>query len=303
MDLQYLQHHQIDKEKWDEAIENAHNGLVYALSWFLDIVSPKWEALVLGDYDAVMPLPIKKKFGFKYVFQPIFIQQLGVFSKSEITSDILNEFIKKLRLHFKLFNVHLNYTNPKLYEESFYLRNTQLIDISKSYNEIYRGYKKNHKKNLQKVHDSGLIIDTQGTSDNYAYLAKEMFLKKGVHEIKVKDINELKQVMDISIHKELGEFYFGKLNGDICATAFFIKWKNRVIVYTALSEKGRKVGAMFGLIDKYLKENAGRNLLFDFAGSNIPGVRYRNLGFGASNEIYYRVTENNLPFIIKLFKK
>lgn len=70
---------------------------------------------------------------------------------------------------------------------------------------------------------------------------------------------------------------------------FFLKWGKRVILHTALNELGRKAGAMFGLIDKYLQENSGQDLQFDFAGSNIPGVKYRNLGFGAKNEIYYRV--------------
>jgi len=76
-----------------------------------------------------------------------------------------------------------------------------------------------------------------------------------------------------------------------------------VIVYTALNENGRDVGAMFGIIDKYLKENAGDDLIFDFAGSNIYGVKYRNLGFGARNETYYRFTVNNLPIPFKWIKK
>ena len=73
MEIKYLKHNQIDKQKWDSAIENARNGLVYVLSWFLDIVSPDWDALVYGDYEVVMPLTYRNKLGVKYLYQPVFI--------------------------------------------------------------------------------------------------------------------------------------------------------------------------------------------------------------------------------------
>ena len=83
MEIKYLKHNQIDKQKWDSAIENAENGLVYALSWYLDIVSPNWDALVVGDYEQVMPVTHKRKYGIKYLIQPPFCQQLGFFSQSK----------------------------------------------------------------------------------------------------------------------------------------------------------------------------------------------------------------------------
>lgn len=303
MRITYLKHHQIDKKRWDAAIENADNGLVYALSWFLDIASPNWEALCAGGYNIVMPLTWRSKFGLKYLYQPIFIQQLGVFSEKGINEQVVDDFIKEANRKFRFINIQLNHANSIINSKGFILRNTQLIDISKSYEELYSNYKKNHRKNLEKVNNSGLIINSGGSSSDFIELTSEMFTKKGVDEIKPKDIAYLKKVVDHSLKLGLGEFYFGYLNEEICAGAFFLKWKKRVVVYTAMSNLGRQAGAMFGLIDKYLKENAGKDLLFDFAGSNIPGVKYRNLGFGARNEIYYRVTINNLPIPFKWFKK
>ena len=302
MEIKYLKHHQINKEKWNAAIAESQNGLVYALSWFLDIVSPDWEALVYRDYEIVMPLTRRQKFGIKYLYQPTFIQQLGIFSSEHTDEPTTAAFINEAQKYFRYIDIHLNYANPKLPSKGFILRNTQLIDISKSYKELYKSYKKNHRKNLKKLKDSELIIDTKGTSDTYAELALEMFNRKGVDEIKKKDIEDLKKVMDLCVEKGLGFFYFGRLGDGACAAAFFLKWKDRVIVYTALNEKGRKVGAMFGIIDKYLQQEAGKKQIFDFAGSNIQGVKYRNLGFGAYNDIYYRIRKNNLPPILKWLK-
>ena len=41
--ITYLTHDQIDKTLWDHCIAQAPNGLVYAWSWYLDIVHPGWD--------------------------------------------------------------------------------------------------------------------------------------------------------------------------------------------------------------------------------------------------------------------
>lgn len=301
--IEYLKHHQIDKQKWDSVVDSSQNGLVYALSWFLDIASPAWEALIYDDYKIIMPLTWKSKMGLRYLYQPIFIQQLGIFSNEEISKEFVSSFITEIENNFKFVDIQLNYANSKVDSETFILRNTQLIDISKPYSELYKSYKKNHKKNLLKINNSGLVINTKGSSFDFINLLSKMFVKKGVDEIKTSDIENLKKVIDYSLNMRFGEFYFGYLDNKLCASAFFLKWQKRVIIFTALNEEGREVRAMFGLIDKYLKENAGQDLIFDFAGSNIPGVQYRNLGFGARNENYYRVKINNLPVPFRWIKK
>ena len=303
MEIKYLKHKNLNKQKWDSAIEKAENGLVYALSWYLDIVSPKWDALVVGDYEIVMPLTYRSKLGIKYLYQAVFIQQLGIFSIKDITQEIVQNFITEAEKHFKFIDIQLNYANPQLKDESFILRNTQLIDISKPYNELFNSYSKNLRKNLQKNSESDLSVNYKGKSSDFIDLMSKMFIKKEVREIKQIDLENLKRVINYSMDNGLGEFYFGYLNDKLCASAFFLKWEKRVIIFTALNDSGREAGAMFGLIDKYLKENSGQDLLFDFAGSNIPGVKYRNLGFGAKNEIYFKVKINNLPTPIRWIKR
>ena len=51
--------------------------------WYLDIVHENWDALMEDDYERVMPMPvITKNWRISYIFQPFFVQQLGVFSKT-----------------------------------------------------------------------------------------------------------------------------------------------------------------------------------------------------------------------------
>ena len=54
--IQYFIHPQIDKSKWDDCMDRADNGLIYAYSFYLDQMAKHWDALVFNDYEAVMPL-------------------------------------------------------------------------------------------------------------------------------------------------------------------------------------------------------------------------------------------------------
>ena len=90
--ITYLTRTQLNKNEYDNCIHNAPQSKVYALSWYLDIVADNWGALVLNNYEAVMPLPWRKKYGICYVYPPCWTQQLGVFSKKETLFQRDNEY-------------------------------------------------------------------------------------------------------------------------------------------------------------------------------------------------------------------
>lgn len=64
-EIRYIKHQNIDTEKWDECVDNAENRRIYATHWHLDRTAEYWDALVLGDYEYVMPLPVKKNGAFR----------------------------------------------------------------------------------------------------------------------------------------------------------------------------------------------------------------------------------------------
>src|SRR5215469_6589394 len=77
--IRHLQRKEIDIAKWDACISLSPAGLLYSRSFFLDaITGGNWDALVLDDYSAIMPLPKKKKFGFAYSYFPPLAGQLGI---------------------------------------------------------------------------------------------------------------------------------------------------------------------------------------------------------------------------------
>jgi len=72
MKIQYLNSDMIDRKRWDETISLSFNGIVYGYSWFLDLMADNWGALMDENYTYLFPFAWRKKWGVKYVYQPIF---------------------------------------------------------------------------------------------------------------------------------------------------------------------------------------------------------------------------------------
>ena len=106
--IRYIAHNQIDKQRWDECIAQSPDGLIYAWSWYLDVVHPGWEALVEDDYETVMPLAPGRKFGINYLFQPFFTQKFGVLGKKEVSEAKIKEFFEAIPEKFKFGEFRIN---------------------------------------------------------------------------------------------------------------------------------------------------------------------------------------------------
>ncbi|PID89124.1 MAG: hypothetical protein CSB01_03650, partial [Bacteroidia bacterium] len=111
--IEFVKRKHIDTKKWDALLYKSDNRMVYALSGYLDLMSDcRWNALIEkdknGEYKTVMPLPFKEKYGVKYLYQPFFSQQLGVFSKGKITSQMTLRFIEAIPKSYRLVEINLN---------------------------------------------------------------------------------------------------------------------------------------------------------------------------------------------------
>ena len=108
--IRYIEQRDIDKQKWDRCIHQAANGLIYGYSIYLDHMAVHWDALVLNDYQAVMPITWNKKYGFYYIFQPFLCASLGVFG-NELNADVVGDFLKAIPRRFRLWEFSLNHGN------------------------------------------------------------------------------------------------------------------------------------------------------------------------------------------------
>ena len=84
MKSEIIHNKDIDRPKWDTFTIDSSTGHIFNLSWYLDIVFPEWQALIISDdhdWIAVLPLYPRKKYGFTISLQPLLIRYSGVIRK------------------------------------------------------------------------------------------------------------------------------------------------------------------------------------------------------------------------------
>ena len=72
----------------------------YRDSWYLDACADNWGAFITPDYNYVMPVAYRRKLGIKYLYQPRFCQQLGIYSSGEVDGETTQLFLKAMKRSF-----------------------------------------------------------------------------------------------------------------------------------------------------------------------------------------------------------
>ena len=298
--IQYIPQQDIDRTKWDQCIERAANGLIYGYSFYLDQMARNWDALVLNDYEAVMPLTWNSRWGMKYLYQPFITAQLGVFGQS-VSSVITDDFINSIPRSFRYIDILLNAGNqPDL--AAVNRRKNYLLALDRPYETIASQYNENLKRNIKKSAQAGLKLQTDIDVEWVIRLAAAQMREHG-HE-SADNINRFRKLFAVLKEKKMARTY-GIFQGEqLGASAVFFFSHNRVYyILVGNHPSGREMGASHALIDAIIREEAGKNLLLDFEGSDIPGLAAYYRAFGATEETYPALRINRLPFFLKWLKQ
>jgi len=183
----------------------------------------------------------------------------------------------------------------------FLPRQNYLLGLHFRYNEISSAFSKNTKRNVAKANKNNLHLVIGVSLEEYI----EFKINNLPVSISKKDINSLKSLIAFGQYKGFGKIYGVYTDANqLCAAVYFCKWKNRVVYFNAASdEQGKELRGMYFLLNNFIKENAGKNLILDFEGSMIPGVARFYSGFGATPETYFQLKFNRLPLPLKWFKR
>ena len=201
MNIKYLTYQNIDKEKWDECVSSSKNHLVYAESWYLDIVCSKnWDALILNDYETVVPLPLKSKMGLTYVQQPIWTQQLGIFSKYEITANTTHLFLKEIPTKLAIISLNLNETNFSN-QTKLTTKTNLVLKLNKPFEDLQTSFSSNTKRNCKKSRAEKLEIDFENNNINLFIDFFKENISKPISEF---HHNSLKELVTKSIQSKKG---------------------------------------------------------------------------------------------------
>ena len=298
--LNYLGSKEIDRIKWDKCIESSVANQLYGYSWYLDLVSPGWCAIVEDDYNSVMPLPVKKKYGIKYIIQPPYTQQLGVFTKEKCGSRKLKSFIEAIPSFYKLIDINLNHSNDSTGLSFKHGNKTNYeLEIPGSKDGLKKKYSENTGRNVQKALNEVEIMENIPINE-IAGLIKE----NPIQEMSSGQFNWINNFME-KIEERGNKLIVGAYhNGILCAAVFLINFKERIYYMIPVSSStGKEKRAMFAILDYIIGKYAGSKMTLDFEGSNIEGIARFYKGFGASPISYSRIRIVHLPLIFKFFMK
>lgn len=300
--IKYLENNEIDREKWDKCILNSVNGIAYAYSWYLDIIHEDWCGLVEGDYEIVMPLTLKTKYGITYFYQPYFAQQLGVFSVPVLNPEIVNRFIQAIPMHIRLMDFNLNHFNKvDPYNYQIKENTNYMLDLISDYSKLSSVYSTNTKRNLKKSEKSNLSFLKGVDPEEIISLFRA---NRGADLKNWNDANyaTLSRLMYKVILKGMGAAYgvYTEFN-ELCAAAFFVKTNSRMIfLFSGTNDIARGNGAMTFLIDNVIRNNSPGTRILDFEGSNNENLARFYKGFGAQKTYYQRLKINRLNPVMKI---
>lgn len=296
--IKRLKYQEIDFEKYQNCLENAEQKIYSAEKVFLDVTAKNdWELLVYGDYEAVMPIPFIKKWGFKFVVTPKLTQQLGVFSKNdnpEINELFLDFLQKNYRVWYYAFNM-ANHFKAKLKKRKNFLLQ------SDSYEEVRQKYSPKRKRKLRL--NPG-VVEYSEIKERVSFHEAEAFIFKNMlGATSRKDTEEFVSILTKFSEQgllDLHGFYFkGEL---INLVAIYQQKYTSVLLGTYNVKDMVKLNGASNLVDFAIQKNIEQKT-FDFEGGDLPHLEEYFRGFRAELKEYAVVKNAKWQLISSLFRK
>lgn len=298
--IRYLNHHEIDFDKWDACVSNSETHSPYGISDYLNITCPKFEALVLNDYEVVMPLTCSTKLGIHYLYQPYFTQQLGLFG-NHISDKLVSDFLIDVPKKFKLIDIQIrNSITSSLIDLKISNRMNCTINLNISWEQLFSNLKSRRQREYKKAVSANYLLAESDDIEKLIFEFKKTLVFKN-NPLKPKHLSILKNLLNANSNKfEARIFNVSDHQKKILATMICVFTKKSITnILNFRNEQTANNGATTFLIADILKSNADKPLVFDFEGSSIAGVASFYQSFGAEVWQYKRVFANRLPVGIK----
>jgi len=291
----------IDRTVWDAFIYSSISGSIFNLGWYLDIVFPQWQALIVTDeYDwvAVLPLFPRKKMGFNISLQPLLVRYSGV-SRNEpaFTREKLNTVIDEALSEFSV--CHFTSLVDFLPETEQKKKITYKLDISTGYDQIFGGFKKSLRNKIHHFKNHGFSITEDKTASAITHLFHH-YDEIGKFKVPKDYCEKLELLYAVAQQKKMARIVSVR-NADmeVVASILYYYFRDTVYLFSGLINKNYNVpGIKPYLLSLEIKNDSGKYKKLDFLGSLIPGVAKFNESFGAIPHSYSEVIKKKFPLNI-----
>jgi len=266
-------------------------------------MSRHWDALIVNDYEWVMPLTWNRKMGISYLYQPFFTASLGIFG-NDITAELVKYFLENIPVKYKYWDISLNHSNLfKLERFKFFERTNYILPLNQNFEKLTRSFSQNHARNISKATRQNLYLEKNISTRKIIEQAKLQL--KEFSLITDTDLNNLNKVYKL-LHAKNKAWSYGVLNAEgqlLSSCMVFFSHKRIYYILAGNHPDSKSSGSSHYLISEIIREFAGQDLVFDFEGSDVKSIAKFYAGFGAREEKYPALKLNRLPALLKLFKK
>jgi len=297
--MKYLHNKELNRPKWDLLVKESTHPRIYMLSWYLDITSPGWKAVIWPNYVAGLPLFVKKFLFLEYVPVALLSQQTGIvftqgFNYQNAINDFFNSLFFKFFLRFTVnFHSGILFSAQDLPKSSTVkLRKNFVLDLNLSEELLNRNFNENRKRNLKKANKLGWSC--QPSSNIQAaiemYKSNQAVAQNGLKNTFL----ILSDIYGECSRRNIAELYCCKNEQGVeLAWCFFARFEKRIYyLFGAMNEEGKKHSAMSVIFQLLITKYSNQDLILDFEGGNIEGIGSYFESFGAKPETYYSFTKN-----------
>lgn len=291
MNVRIVKHEEIDKVKWNSCIHYATSGNVLGYKWYLDNVAKRWDALVDGDYETVLPL-INKQTLLKanMLFQPRLLTGLGIYSVSILSASRIKNILEAIPDTYQKVDLLLNEGVKPPENLGFTIskeQNYQLL-LNTSYETLEEKYTPDVANALNLAREHQLILSGNLKPERVAEFYQQFSTDKKDKEA---NFHAYQRIMYNALHRGWGfASAVENQNGDIVSAAFFIYSHGRLMrLLSHSSPEGKAKGAETLLFDMLIRGNAQRPLILDF---HTMGSQRSFEQFGAQANDVYRIQRN-----------
>jgi hypothetical protein len=261
METKIIPAEEIDKVKWNSAVHYAENGRIYGYQWYLYNILREWEAVVVGDYETILPLSKGQTNGRTEASIPFLPMQ--VYSIYRLNERRVNQCLeiwqKEKNKHDKL-RIPANlqgaiHSIADQWEESV----TYKLNLLPDYLELEKSFHPEFVSYLEDTHDQMGLFKSGIKPEVYIDFCEK-------NERKDYDPHGLQRILYNGMHRGIVQItaMYDKQNKPMAMGCFLyshhrLEWLD---VYTQKDQDGQQM--TIRLIDTILKTHSGNNMLMEF---------------------------------------
>lgn len=302
-----------NKEKYRQLCKKETSIPIFSRDWWLDATAgiDNWDVVLVekgGEVVASMPYMISKRYGFKYLCQPILTQKLGPWlkypygqkytRKLEYEKEIFTMLIDKLPeadSFSACFDYNITNWLPfywKGFEQT--TRYTYVIEPLLDIEKIKNGFSHAKRQNIRKAENMNLQVCFDLSCAEFYNHHRMTLSKQNVYDKKIVYSYEIfEKIYNAAYSNNAGRVIYAKdVNGNI-HSALFVIWDSNSAydLISTIDPDYRSFGSATMLVWKMMQYLSDKTKAFDFEGSMIEGVENSFRQFGAVQKPYIMVSK------------